>query len=90
MRVFKNYFKIVKAHGVALLIYTGVFLVLAMFFVNSNKDKSYSSVDVSIYVKDNAQTILSKNFYDCHGRGHGGGQFVLRNCFSRRGDSERL
>ena len=64
MRVFKNYFKIVKAHGITLLIYTAVFLVLAMFFVNSNKDKSYSSVDVSIYVKDNAQTILSKNFYD--------------------------
>lgn len=64
MRVFKNYFKIVKAHGPVLISYTLIFLIITLFAINMNIEETYSAINVSMYVKDNAQTALSKDFYD--------------------------
>lgn len=65
MRVFKNYFKIAWGHRVSILLYTVIFFILMSFFVSSDNSKEeYKSVDVNIYLKDNANTKLSKALHD--------------------------
>ncbi len=64
MTVFKNYFKIVKGHMKVILIYSLFFLLLVAFSNNLDKDTQYKSVDVDIYVKDKANTKLSKALYE--------------------------
>lgn len=60
MKVYKNYFKIVWAHKVPIILYTVIFLVLLMFFTQSEEAKGYESVAVNIYVDDQAETNVSK------------------------------
>lgn len=60
MKVYKNYFKILWTHKVPIILYTVIFLVLLMFFTQSEEAKGYESVAVNIYVEDQAETDLSK------------------------------
>lgn len=60
MKVYKNYFKILWTHKVPIILYTVIFLVLLMFFTQSEEAKGYESVAVNIYVDDKAETDLSK------------------------------
>lgn len=61
MKVYKNYFKILWTHKVPIILYTVIFLVLLMFFTQSEEAQGYESVAVNIYVDDQAQTDLSKS-----------------------------
>lgn len=64
MRVFKNYFKIVKAHKVAIILYTVIFLAIISFSTRSDNDKNfYTNVRPDIYLRDDAKTDLSKGLY---------------------------
>ncbi len=64
MKVFKNYFKIVWAHKTAIILYTIIFAVIMSFSTKGTKEASYKSIDVRIYLKDNANTSLSKALCD--------------------------
>lgn len=64
MKVFKNYFKIVWAHKTAIILYTIIFAVIMSFSTKGTKETSYKSIDVRIYLKDNANTSLSKALCD--------------------------
>lgn len=65
MRVFKNYFKIVKGHKFAILLYTIIFLSIISFSTKSgNNNNLYTNVRPDIYIKDEANTDLSKGLYD--------------------------
>lgn len=67
MTVFKNYFKIVWAHKISIVLYTIIFAVILIFSTESDKKEIYESVDINVYVKDNANTELSralKNYID--------------------------
>ena len=63
MRVFKNYFKIAWAHKTAILAYTVIFIVLMSLVTKTTKEDSYKAVDVNIYIKDNANTTLSRALF---------------------------
>lgn len=63
MRVFKNYFKIVKGHMTAIMIYYLVFFILLAISVNTDNTGQYTSIDIAIYVKDRANSKLAKAFY---------------------------
>ena len=63
MKVFKNYFKIAWAHKIAILAYTVIFIVLMSLVTKTTKEDSYKAVDVNIYVKDNANTTLSRALF---------------------------
>ena len=60
MRVFKNYFKIVKAHKVSIILYTLIFAVIISFSTRPENTESYTNVKPNIYLKDQAHTDLSK------------------------------
>lgn len=61
MRIFKNYFKIVKGHKFSILLYTIIFLSIISFTTKSGNDKSfYTNVRPDIYINDEANTDLSK------------------------------
>lgn len=60
MKVFKNYFKITWAHKTSIILYTIIFIVLMSFFTKTTNESSYKSVDVNIYLEDNADTQLSR------------------------------
>lgn len=60
MTVFKNYFKIVWGHKTPLLIYSIAFALIMAFSTQSNSEDHYRTVAVKIYLKDEAQTPLSK------------------------------
>ena len=65
MRVFKNYFKIVKGHKFAILLYTIIFLSIISFSTKSgNNNNFYTNVRPNINIKDEANTDLSKGLYD--------------------------
>lgn len=64
MKVFKNYFKIVKAHLMAIMIYSIVFLILLMFVTKTERTDDYYSVYVNVYVKDEANTSYSRALYN--------------------------
>ena len=65
MRVFKNYFKIVKGHKFAIILYTLIFLSIISFSTKSGSDNNlYTNVRPNIYIKDEANTDLSKALYD--------------------------
>ncbi|WP_276907605.1 ABC transporter permease [Peptoniphilus duerdenii] len=64
MKVFKNYFKITWAHKTSIILYTIIFIVLMSFFTKTTNESSYKSVDVNIYLEDNADTQLSRALYD--------------------------
>lgn len=65
MRVFKNYFKIVKGHKFSILLYTIIFLSIISFTTKSGNDKSsYTNVRPNIYLKDESNTDLSRGLYD--------------------------
>ncbi len=62
MTVFKNYFKITKAHAFSLLVYTAIFLILIIAFSTSgsNVSSGYSSAKISIYVDNASDSLVSK------------------------------
>lgn len=67
MTVFKNYFKIAKAHRKALLLYAGIFFLILIFSLSGSNESNvgdYSSLKVDIYLKDESNTDLSKALYD--------------------------
>ena len=64
MKVFKNYFKIAWAHKTAILAYTVIFIILMSLVTKTTKEDSYKAVDVDIYLKDSANTALSKGLSD--------------------------
>lgn len=65
MRVFKNYFKIVKGHKLAILLYTIIFLSIISFSTKSgNNNNFYTNVRPNIYIKDEANSDLSKGLYN--------------------------
>ena len=64
MRVFKNYFKIAKAHKVAIILYTVIFIAIMSFSTKSDDTNNiYTNVRPDIYVKDEANTDLSRGLY---------------------------
>lgn len=64
MKVFKNYFKIAWAHKTAIIAYTVIFIILMSLVTKTTKEDAYKAVDVNIYIKDKANTKLSKALYD--------------------------
>ncbi|MDO4661975.1 MAG: ABC transporter permease [Tissierellia bacterium] len=67
MTVFKNYFKIAKAHRKSLLLYAGIFFLILIFSLSGSDDSGlgdYSSLKVDIYLKDESNTDLSKALYN--------------------------
>lgn len=64
MKVFKNYFKIAWAHKTAIILYTIIFAFIMSFSTRGTKEDTYKSIDVKIYLKDNANTSLSKALCD--------------------------
>ena len=65
MRVFKNYFKIVKGHKFAIILYTLIFLSIISFSTKSASDNnSYTNIRPNIYIRDESNTDLSKALHD--------------------------
>ena len=65
MRVFKNYFKIVKGHKFAILLYTIIFLSIISFSTKSGDNNNlYTNIRPNIYIKDEANTDLSRGLHD--------------------------
>lgn len=65
MKVFKNYFKILKDHWFAVGLYTIIFIVVLSFSTKSSKTSEvYDTVKVGIYVKDESNSDISKALYD--------------------------
>lgn len=64
MRVFNNYFKIVKSHKTSLIIYVVVFLVMSILFssFDSPAQQSYATVKPNITIVDESNSTLSQGF----------------------------
>lgn len=62
MTVFKNYFKIINRHKFSILIYSFIFLLLALIFSTSDQQElgNYSSVKVPIHVTNESDSNLAK------------------------------
>ncbi len=61
MQVFKTYFKIVKKHFVAIIIYFGIFGILISFMASaSDEDKSYQSSELPIAIFNEDSSAKAK------------------------------
>lgn len=65
MKVFKNYFKIISKHMIAIVSYMVIFFVIIMGFAKSNDNNGdYSSIKVDVYVDNQSQDLLAKGLED--------------------------
>lgn len=61
MTIFRNYFKILKAHKLVLLIYSGIFIVLAILSSRMNStDNKYTKAKARMYLIDRSKTTISE------------------------------
>ena len=69
MIVFRNYFKIVRGHLKAIILYAFIFVLLVVFSSKSSNDTSnYVKARADIYIEDLDNSDLSKAFVDHLGR----------------------
>lgn len=69
MIVFRNYFKIVRGHLKAIILYALIFILLVVFSNNSSNDGSkYIKARADIYIEDLDNSDLSRAFIDHLGR----------------------
>lgn len=69
MIVFRNYFKIVRGHLKAIILYALIFVLLVVFSSKSSNDTSnYVKARADIYIEDLDNSDLSKAFVDHLGR----------------------
>ena len=69
MIVFRNYFKIVRGHLKAIILYALIFILLVVFSSKSSNDTSnYVKARADIYIEDLDNSDLSKAFVDHLGR----------------------
>lgn len=66
MIVFKNYFKIIKRHKFSILVYSVVFLVLAIIFSLSEGDEvgDYNSVKVPVVIQNESESPIALALVD--------------------------
>lgn len=61
MIVFKNYFKILRAHKLEFLIYSAIFIVLSlMAYSMGPSDQAYEKVEARMYLEDQSNSPLSQ------------------------------
>ena len=94
MIVFRNYFKIVRGHLKAIIMYALIFILLVVFSNKSGNDGSnYIKARADIYIEDLDNSDLSRAFIDHLGRENNildlEGKNILHcadSCYKFRGD----